>query len=197
MTTAFISIFLVAGVYLLWQAWRGRNELAAARRESLVATGWLLVAGTFTAWAIRHGDAGAATSVALLILVALSFLARPLAKAVLKTDASRAETGHRTTVSDADRLERGPQSSLHVAATTLVAGPVALIAALLASLSLMHLLDAMGVSESNRISAAFIAMPLLSAAAVTYAVIDDRLLRKAPVLGLVCAITGGHLALVS
>ena len=188
---------LAAGVAALWAAW-GRDD---ARRAPLLLAGWGLIAAGLAAWTARYADSGFAIAAASVIALAYLFLAvsarraRRLRKSKAAKEARSSSRGATPDRDDASRASR--KRYLKNGATFLLAGPLSGIAALLLGLSAMKIAQSLGANQADAIVTAYVAVPLLWAGCAAYAVIDDTLKRKAPVLAALSGVSALHLALLA
>ena len=191
---------LAAGVAALWAAW-GRDD---ARRALLLLAGWGLIAAGLAAWTARYADSGFAIAAASVIALAYLFLAVSARRArrLRKDGKGGAPKGTRAPSRGAppdrdDALRASWKRYLENGATCLLAGPLSGIAALLLGLSAMKIAQSLGANQADAIVTAYVAVPLLWAGCAAYAVIDDTLKRKAPVLAALSGVSALHLALLA
>lgn len=181
-----------AGVVLLRLAW-GRKT---GNRGYLIAGGWLLVTSALYFWGNNGGDRGVAIGVAAIIAIAFAVLAIRAQSAFAQRQKKPARTPAAT--QNQDRRKIGATVGVYTkrVSTFLLAAPLGGAVALLASLSIYKLLKSTNAHEADAITLVFFLAPLLWAAIAAYAVIDKRMLRKAPVIFGAAALSAVHLSMI-
>lgn len=174
----------LAGAALLRRAWRRRDRMALGLRIG----GWAALAGSCALWALGHRpEVGLALgavcgSVAVLLLVAASYTRRP--RRPRRTREAAAEPRR------PGRVRRG-------VARTLLAGPLAGVAAMAAGLG--YAVSGPGL-EQDRLIIGGLLVPFAWAAAMTFALAASRLGRAGLALllvtlgGVAAAFAPGRLA---
>lgn len=178
-----VAVALVlAGVGLLHRAWRDRG--GAAR----VGLGWLLLIGSVSVW--RLGGPGWDKAIALAtlapMLVGAVFLAPQVRHAVGQASAKRHKPKRaRSASASGQEPAPSPTPVWRSLVRGFLVGPVAGAAALGAAAAVA--LHAPG-AEADRYVAALFVLPVLWAAAATWATTDGRLVRVSAALGVIAVV---------